>query len=408
MHAYLHTLLQAAFLSQRLAPLHCKMDCRAACSMDPRNMPPLPCKMHCRYRRFDDWMLAGKLRDKPSDDGEFIGPDIKPGDILHALSCAIILGYVEVSTVAGCTGYVKALHLCWKIDDDTCWWPMTDFWWYTGSHEFRLSDLWIKVSKGNRHLADDEIEDFSTLQAACSKQQLAELRREGYTYVALMFGNENVHITLGYLPMMGCADLDKLERALSNGLWTWIACDPMRRPEEILKFRKFDVKDAALQGSGYFNHLHNKLEAWNIDETELKSLTSQGLLDDPWWDPDKGKTLEQHVLDLRKRDLNRYHDAIRRAEAIVHSPKSKLDSGVIYLSPDSGLGESLDVQDICHYLTDIIWHFPSAWRHGKLAPPKVISPESWHATLQPQIQWCIIRCSEAHEVSYRRWLLQMD
>jgi len=351
------------------------------------------------YLRSDYPARSGRLCASPKLPEAFIGPVVKPGQILHVVSCEVYDGYIKVSldgkpeVDGGRPPYfVHVNHVLWKKDDTSRWTVINDDDWYNQSWTFAVREMRIRVSEGT--IEEDpttvEAQDFhEVVNDKSSKVTAKHFQDQGYTYVCLEVGWpfsddrgetvwRNHHITLGYVPWMENANRNNLFDILDSILKEWPELAPHHRPSSLMRFRKFQCKSPS--EIGYDSYRMDSIEC--LHPHRVQELVANGLLDVTSTALPLKRPLREEVMRLHQRDTNRYASAMERASTLGIN-----DGTLTMLRPTSGLGNpgSLELYDLLEYLADALYHCPLCYScddRGKLITPRITRPSSWHCTRQ--------------------------
>lgn len=344
------------------------------------------------YLRSDNPRLGGKLRVAPSNDPACLVGQIRPHTPLIVASwwpegCFLKVRLVE----SGPPYFVNIAHVAWTTG--ACgpyqsWVPLDNNAWVSTSWPLYPCDFWIKLTHGIRidEMVDAEQTAINSVLQNSKRKKLIKQQETRYTYCALELGSPllcPVHASIGYLLDMGPIDVDALRKDLTDIVETWRLTLPLDRPKAILepRLRRFRLKRD--EDFGFDCETNQTIVEWTTGEVDRAlvrgSLELIRAKHEILVDADK-YAAETHRL--HQRDIGRVSFAAERARQMPNSIAERiaLDCADSALGGD---GKSLALADLLHYLHDCIQHKSVTYTHdekGKLVPPVLLSPNSWHVT----------------------------
>ena len=210
-----------------------------------------------------------------------------------------------------------------------------------------------------------------------------------YTYTSLELGCpiwQPVHLTIAYAAAMTEAGRRRLRSRLTFILMRYLMLQPLDRPDELINYRQFEIgqRDVGMQESQPSIHSIHECNRGKIDELLDRDEIVPRMADPSVYsDEEARRALVKHI---HERDTGRYRDAcVRAMRGQPHIPGSK------WLLSDCSIGlgdedRNPALKDLCHYLSDAVWHFPEAHYYdenrNKKVPPMVLDHTSWHVTQQ--------------------------
>ena len=331
------------------------------------------------------------LRSKPDNMAPLTNISIKSGEEINMVDWELNKGeddFVHVSCDRG-DGWIRLRHL--EIEASAqIYTQLTDSEWYLVHWQIHIDQCSIRVSRGSY--------DRKELEKAFAEMNLAKAFRKrsstidemvemGYTYVSLELGHpfnakgmevayRGAHITIAYAATMHDDYMWELYYALEYIVEAWRRISPELRPSRLIRFREFKFKkpeelgyDCWTKEAIVFKPLHKILEM-----VEAGLIECSGEVDPE----DFPGYLERIWL----RDRSRLESAKSRAQRLH---KFDTDKNILHMMRcESGLGgESYDLEDLLEYLADCVFYFHKCHirnRAGKLVPPFVAGPSSWHCS----------------------------
>ena len=304
---------------------------------------------------------------------------------------AEIIGWIRASHIE----YVQYRQINYKLFD-----PDDDRWWCS-EWNFDSSKCWVRVQQTivERRNWNDLVQHLTDIGVAGKKitdELLEHWSDKGYTYVALELGKAtstiagwkswgDVHITLGYLPKMSQAEIDKLYRILNRLLEEWMYLSAECRPTKLIAFRQFRIQSR--DERGYDSWKRESIVFYRKEYVER--LVSEGRLHPHAPTSENIKELSDRIWE---RDHDRLNGAERRAQALPTQ-----HAGVLTVqTPGSGLGagiertKSAEILDLLVYLVLRIDAFMPAHDtlDGKCSRPFLTHTDRLHCS-PPRNLWFV-------------------
>ena len=159
--------------------------------------------------------------------------------------------------------------------------------------------------------------------------------------------------------MMSAVKLRELEHTLYNDLKAWKSMEPADRPYCIPNYGKLLKGDRCEHGYD----LYTEVQSFSFTQPQAQALYEDGLLClKPWDEAASASTRPEveEILRIVERDHLRLQTHISRAPELPEGPPDSRD--VLHLTrSDSGLGGSVEIRDLLHYLADRVLHCVEAY-----------------------------------------------
>ena len=154
-----------------------------------------------------------------------------------------------------------------------------------------------------------------------------------------------------------------------------------RQAEKLTLKEKLRVEKAEAERGGPQDYHCESIKIGCLPTEELEGLIRDGLIRVPL--RDQCEPLEQFLWRVHARDSHELAEAGMRARQL--EAVDEHGGWIAVGTMSAGLGNSPELKDLLHYLTNVVSHFGSAHtrtQRGKLINPLLAGERGWHASWQ--------------------------